>query len=169
MTLVETLIAVAVGGVILGAVASTSVELYKNLISAEAYSQVHEEARRAIALVSRDLRCGVDVTSTSSNALDLDTLNASGTTVGVHYFLQNNPSVPGTLLLMRRSGSAAAETLTQYATSVLFEYWANPGNPATSAASTFEVRVFLTITNVGNFRVSTDLLQTRVLMRNKHY
>lgn len=169
MTLVEILVAMTIGVTMIGMAMVTSVELYKNLGAAETYSLMHDEARQAVAFMSRDIRCGISVSTTNATHLTLSSIGLTGTTNTVEYLLQTNINTPTIKNLIRVENGGGTNVLTAHATSIDFEYWSNPGNKATTPTSTFEVRASLTITNEGSFRISTDLLQTRVLLRNKHY
>jgi type II secretory pathway component PulJ len=168
ITLVEMLIATTIGVTMIGMAVLSSVDLYKNLAAAETYSLMHNEARQAIATISRDIRCAISNSTLSSSHLTLVTIDRLGATNTVNYVLQTNPLDPTTKNLIR-TVSGTTNTLTSHATSVLFEYWNSPGNRATNAYDSVEVRVSLVITNTGSFRLTTDLLQTRAKMRNKHF
>ena len=171
MTLVEMMIAMAVGVTILGMATGTTVELYKNFAAAEAYRNVHKEARRSLEYLSHDIRASSSLSNfVGTSEITLNVLNTTGGTDSVNYKLVG-------LNLQRTvaSGGVTFTTnlLTEHVTNIAFERWTNPGIPATNgttaaqSADTYEIRASLFITNTTVFRVSSDLLQTRAKMRNK--
>jgi prepilin-type N-terminal cleavage/methylation domain-containing protein len=171
-TLTEIMIASTIGATMMGLAVMTTTNLYKDWSAANAYRDIHENARQSMAVLSRDIRSGVEVTSTNPTNLSLAVVGLTGTTNSVQYFLQPKSGDTNMNVLVRienAGGSVVTNVLTDHATYVNFQYWANPGNLATTAEETFEVRAYLAITNTSTFRISSDLLQTRVLMRNKHY
>jgi type II secretory pathway component PulJ len=171
-TLSEVMIAATIGATMMGLAIMTTTNLYKDWTSANAYRDIHENARRSIAVLSRDIRSGVQVSTINPTNLSLSVVGLTGTTNSVQYFLQPSTVDTNMNVLVRvenAGGTAVTNVLTDHATYVNFQYWANPGTLATSAGETFEVRAYLAITNTSTFRISSDLLQTRVLMRNKHY
>jgi Tfp pilus assembly protein PilW len=171
-TLVEVMVASTIGMALIGMTILTTTNLYKDLAAANAYRDIHENARKSISVLSRDIRSAVNVNSTDPVNLSMSVVGLTGTTNTVQYYLQDSSIDPTIKVLVRAetiNGSISTNVLTDHATSVNFQYWSNPGTLASSANDTFEVRAFLAITNSGTFRISSDLLQTRVLMRNKHY
>jgi hypothetical protein len=112
--------------------------------------------------MSKDIRSATQVASFSGNDdITFQVMQSDGTVRNIRY------SLSGQRLLRNDQTANSTIQLTDSVTSVLFERWNNPGQMATSASDTYEVRVYLTITNSGLFTFATDLLQTRVLMRNK--
>lgn len=171
-TLVEVMIAATIGATMMGLAIMTTTNLYKDWSAANAYRDIHENARQSMAVLSRDIRSGVQVNNTNPTNLSLSVVGLTGTTNSVQYFLQPSLSDTNINVLVRvetAGGSAVTNVLTDHATYINFQYWANPGTLAANPGETFEVRAYLAITNTSTFRISSDLLQTRVLMRNKHY
>lgn len=163
-TLVETMVAAGVGVTMLGMATLVMVDLYKDFAAASAYCRVHEQARRSMAFMSRDLRATSNVVAFSTTDLQLAVLNATGGVSTVRYRLVNQ-----NLQRTSVSGSSVTTTnlLTDDVTSVVFERWTKPGTLAISTTNTFEIRAYITITNSSSFRVASDLLQTRIRLRNK--
>jgi type II secretory pathway component PulJ len=147
-TLSEVMISVGVGSGMLAISILSSVDLMKRYESATQYRNLHENARQSMAIMSKDIR-------------SFQVMQSDGTVRNIRY------SLSGQRLLRNDQTANSTIQLTDSVTSVLFERWNNPGQMATSASDTYEVRVYLTITNSGLFTFATDLLQTRVLMRNK--
>ncbi len=160
------MVAATIGVTMLGLSMSAMVQLYKQYSAAQAYRNIHENARHSLALMSKDLRSSIGLSSFASNDVTFSVLDSSGGTNAVRYWLQSGNLIrsftPG-------SGSAATEQLTDNVTSISFERWERPGQPAYDNSSAFEVRAFLTISNTSFFQIESDLLQTRILMRNKTY
>ncbi len=74
------MISVTIGVTMLAASVEVMVELYKDFAAAEAYRNVHEEARRSMAYISRDLRGTTNlVTFSSPSDINLVVLDATGT------------------------------------------------------------------------------------------
>lgn len=166
-TFIEVMIALALAISTIGVATVISVDLYKEFSAAIAYRNVHQNARKSLAYMSRDLRAGIALTAFATSDISFTKLSSTATTNTIRYYLSSQN-------LMRSETQASVTTttnLTDNVTSVTFERWTNPGTPSTTLADTYEIRAFLTVTNsvVTNsvFRISTDLLQTRVLMRNK--
>lgn len=175
-TLAEVMVAMTIGMIMMALTIGTSVDLYKDLSAANAYRNIHENARKSLAYLSRDLRAAISVGSVNSTNLQMTVINTSSSgaviTNAIRYYLKTSTSDPTIKVLNRQvssNGTTNETEMTDHATYVNFEYWSNPGNAAANAGETFEVRASLSITNTSAFRISTDLLQTRVLMRNKHY
>lgn len=172
-TLLEAMIAVTIGVTMMGLAALTSVDLMKNFTAAEAFRNIHDEARRSMERLSRDIRSGIAVTgfpsaastASTTNEMSLSVMSSTDATNLVRYYLANNK-------LMRDetvAGVTTSTNLTDNVTSVQFTRYARPGQLATTTNDAIEIRVSLTITNSTSFRTSTDLLQARVMMRNKTY
>ncbi len=159
------MVAVGIGVTMLGMSTLVTVDLFKDFAAATAYRDVHEQARRSLAYLSRDLRATSNVVSLASSDMTLAVLDATGGVDTVRYSLVNQnlqrTSVAGGSMM-------TTNLLTDDVTTVVFDPWTKPGTAATSTANTFEIRVYLTITNTSSFRVASDLLQTRVRLRNKH-
>ncbi len=171
-TLVEVMVAMAIGVTMIGLAMGASVDLYKDFTAANAYRGIHENARKSLAYLSRDLRSAIGVTSVNTTNLSMTVISITGTTNTISYSLKASTYDPAIRVLNRQVTAAGVTTniaLTDHATDVTFEYWENPGNGAAVAGDVFEVRAVLFVTNTSGFRISTDRLQTRVLMRNKHY
>lgn len=165
-TLGETLVTVAILGTLMGLASQTVVQLYRNFGAVDAYRAIHQNARTALGTLSKDLRSGVSIVSFATNDLTFAIIDSAGVTNNVRYYVVNG--------LLNRvqtpiSGSSQTRVLTDNVVAVKFEMWNHPGLPSTQNADTFEIRAVLGITNATYFRVSTDTLQTRVLMRNKTY
>jgi hypothetical protein len=161
-TLSEVMISVGVGSGMLAISILSSVDLMKRYESATQYRNLHENARQSMAIMSKDIRSATQVASFSGNDdITFQVMQSDGTVRNIRY------SLSGQRLLRNDQTANSTIQLTDSVTSVLFERWNNPGQMATSASDTYEVRVYLTITNSGLFTFATDLLQTRVLMRNK--
>ncbi len=166
-TLSEMMIASTIAVTVMGLAVASSIGLFKNFIAVENYRNIHDEARRSLALINRDIRASSNLTFTSSNNVTLGVMNSAGTIDTVQYRLQG-------LFLQRTitpagGGAATTETLTTNITTVTFERWTNPGTLATTDANTYELRVSMMVSNTSAFKAVevSDLLQTRVLMRNK--
>jgi len=163
-TLSEMMIATTIGVSLLGMATLSSVGLMKNFASATAYRNVHNDARKALASMNRDFRASTNLTAFASDDITLTVMDISGTAATCRYRLVNG--------VLQRTYTLGATTttkdLTKNVTGVTFERWNNPGTTATSNTDTYELRVALTVTNTSAFHVVTDLLQTRVLMRNKY-
>lgn len=166
LTLAETLVTTAIVGTMMGLALQTMVQLYRNFGGMEAYRSVHENARRSVAIFSRDLRAGAALTSYASNDVTFTAVDSGGTNQTIRYRVQS-----GLLNRTVTSGTGVANTdvLTENVTAVHFERWTRPGVPAAYNPDAFEVRAVLSITNTAFYRISTDTLQTRVRMRNKTY
>lgn len=162
-TLTEMMISVGIGVTMLGAATQIMVELYKNFAAAEAYRNVHESARRSLALISKDLRGATNLaTYTSASDINLIVVDGTGTN-NVHYYLSSQ-----NLMRTVNNTVTAKDQLTRDVTSIVFERWTKPGTATAVNATTYEIRCFMTITNQGTFRVASDLLQTRIRFRNKN-
>lgn len=177
MTLVEIMISMTIGVTMIGLTVGTMTELYKNFAAAEAYRNVHKEARRSLAFLTRDIRAATNLVAfsptsgNSANDITFSVLNSMGAVDTVNYKL-----VANNLQRTATSGGVTTTTnlLTENVTTVSFERWTNPGAQATNGtyasqlSKTYEIRVSLQITNNFTFfRTASDLLQARVLMRNK--
>lgn len=165
-TLAEVLVAMGIGVAMLGAVMLSSIELYKNISAGADYRNIHKNARDSLAYLSRDIRSCSNVYSFATDNLALDIVNSSGGISRVQYQLVNQ-NLTRTETTPPSGGVSTQKTLSDNITSVDFERWTKPGTPATSSANTYEIRVFLTMTNSSPFRSASDLLQTRVCLRNK--
>ncbi len=170
MTLVEMMIAMTIGVTILGLATGTTVDLYKSFAAAEAYRNVHKEARRSLEFLSRDIRASSNLNAWASNDITLAVMNSTGVIDTVNYKLVNND-----LQRTVTSGGVTSITnlLTEHVTQIIFEPWTNPGVYSTNSAGVvdpnkaYEIRTTLFITNTTYFRISSDLIQTRAKMRNK--
>ncbi len=164
MTLLEIMIAMTIGVTMLGMAVASSVELYKNFAAATAYRNIHEDARKSLAFISRDIRSASNVSSFASSAITLQVINSTGAVDTIRYQLINSNLVRS---VTTGTSTFTTNLLTDNVTYVNFERWTNPGAPASDNTDTYEIRASLTVTNSSSFRISSDLLQTRVLMRNK--
>lgn len=163
-TVAEVVIAAGIGAIVAGVVLTTGVSLFREFTAESAYREVHQNARHAMAYLTRDLRAGAEMVGYTPTDITLRFINMYGHTNTVRYYLQNDR-------FMRREmgvGSTNELELTDNVTSVQFKRFTNPGAEATTLADTYELRAFLTITNRGSRRIVSDLLQTRVLFRNKN-
>src|SRR5688572_21557396 len=79
-TLVEITIASFIGMAMIGMAVLTSVNLFKDLAAANAYRDIHENARRSLAMLSRDLRASIGVTGTNAVDLNMTAIGTDGTT-----------------------------------------------------------------------------------------
>jgi prepilin-type N-terminal cleavage/methylation domain-containing protein len=162
-TLVEAMVAMTVGATMIGLATLTSVDLLKSFTAANEYRNIHENARRSLAFMTRDFRSATNLVSFASNDITISILDSTGGIDTVRYYL-----VSSNLTRRLTSGGTSTNiTLTDHVTSISFERWTNPGQIASNTTNTYELRAYLTITNSGTFRKTTDLLQSRVLMRNK--
>jgi hypothetical protein len=161
-TLLEIMVGMAIGISLVGMVTISSATLFRDFRAANEYRNIHENARYSLAYLSRDIRCGISCTAFSSNDITLSILGINGTTNTVRYYLSSQN-------LMRAEtigGVTTTKQMTDNITNITFERYTNPGAPATTLADTYEIRALFYVTN-SNARVASDLLQTRVLMRNK--
>lgn len=164
-TFVEILITTSIGVTMIGIAVLSSVGLMKNIASATAYRNVHENARQAIAFINRDIRASSNLTSFASNDITLGVVDQSAAAATCRYQL-----VSGSLIRVYTvGGTTTTNTLTDNVTQVTFERWNNPGTTASNNTDTYEIRVSLTVTNASSVAMynARDTLQTRVLMRNK--
>jgi hypothetical protein len=167
-TLVEVIISVGVGCLMLGMVCVISAEMMKKMEVATQFRNIHENARRSLAVLTKDIRSSTNLVSYSgNNDITLKVKQSDGTIHDVHYYLS------GAYLMRTDSTASHTDQLTDSVTSIDFQRWNNPGILATGASDTFEIRVYLTITNdwafnVAGENIATDLLQARALMRNKN-
>lgn len=167
-TLIEVVVSVGVGCLLLGMVSVIFVEMMKKFEVATQFRNIHENARQSLAVITKDIRSSTNLSNfTGSNDITLKVKQADGTIHDVRYFLSGQN--------LMRTDSALAQTrkLTESVTTVDFQRWNNPGVLASGASDTFEIRVYLTITNdwafnVAGENIATDLLQSRALMRNKN-
>lgn len=165
VTLAEILVTTAIAGTMMSLSLGTMVQLYRSFGGMEAYRSVHENARRSMATFSRDIRSASALTSYASDDITFSAIDSSGGTNAIRYRVVNG-------FLQRTTGtgmSAQTQVLTENVTAVRFERWTRPGMLAANNTDSFEIRAVLVITNATFYRVSTDTLQTRVLMRNKVY
>jgi len=184
MTLVEVVISMAVGTAMLAMAMAAGADMYKKFLMERSYVRIHSEARRAMALLNKDIRTSLTITNalgttfeqTSTNRLHL--VQPDYALVEYKIVQTNmgfvNANVPS---LMRNAynsnGTLIASTiLTRDATSIQFSTWRRPGTEAWSIDSTCEVRVQLVISNVfitntlGN--ITTDRILLRTLLRTKN-
>ncbi|MDD2708563.1 MAG: prepilin-type N-terminal cleavage/methylation domain-containing protein [Verrucomicrobiae bacterium] len=161
-TLVEVMVAMGIGVAMMGAVTLASIELYKNFSAGINYRNVHENARTSLAYLSRDIRSASNLVNFASNDITMDVVNSGGGVSRVRYQLVSQNLIRTVTV----SGSTLQKQLTDNVTTINFERYTKPGTPATSNANTYEIRVSLVITNSSAFRVASDLLQTRVRLRN---
>lgn len=167
-TLVEMVIAVGVGCMMLGMVSLIFVEMMKKFEVTSQFRNIHENARHSLALLTRDIRCSTNLSSyTGSNDITLKVKQSDDTIHDIRYYLSGNN-------LMRNDAQLGVTTkLTDAVTTIDFQRWTNPGTLASGSSDTYEIRVYLTLTNdwafnVSGENISTDLLQARALMRNKN-
>ncbi len=159
LTFAEMMIATTIGVTVLVLATESFVTLYKNIYSATAYRNVHEDARRSLAWISKDVRASSNIVSWVSNDITLTTLDSTGGAANVRFYLSNSQ-------LLRTSGSRT-NTLTQNLTSMDFSLYNKAGGTTTGLTNAYEVRAYLAVSNVSSYRISSDILQTRVRMRNK--
>jgi prepilin-type N-terminal cleavage/methylation domain-containing protein len=80
-TLVEMMVAVAVGCLLLAALATIYVFSLRSFAAMANYSDLNQKSRYASDIVSRDIRCAAKVASASTTQLELDPGDASGNTI----------------------------------------------------------------------------------------
>ena len=163
VSLVETMVAMAVGVTAIGLTVAATTDLYKKFTAASAYRNIHKDARKALAFISRDIRSATNLTSFATSDITMDVMDSSSAIASIRYQLINDNLIRTKTL----SGVITTNSLTENVTAITFERWNNPGVLAANNTETHEIRVYLTVTNAYAFRTVSDLLQTRVLMRNK--
>ena len=193
-TLIEIMISMAVSAAFIAMATLTYANFYKVYYLQMGYMGIHDDARKTIALVDRDVRKATAITniggfvypsSASStfytNFLGLYIQPSSDGTRAAEYVIYRTTNVTVTgysspVGVIYRDSYTNLSTarvytkqITRYPTDLQFSFFKSPGQSAMTSlsADTAEVRTYLLISNQVLKTVSTDRIQVRSKMRNK--
>lgn len=157
-TLVEMMMALAVGSLIMVLVLSAFSALSSSLASAESYRDIHHDVRYAMDFIKRDIARGSEVSSCVTNSrLALVT---GSNKVSVVYNLTDN-------IFSRTDSGSVTNLLVSGVESVSFSLYDASGTATSSPTNAYFVDVKMNMQTHGVRDTYTDELQTRVRMRGK--
>jgi prepilin-type N-terminal cleavage/methylation domain-containing protein len=117
-TLLEMMVALAIGCLVLGAGVSVYLFSVRSFASMANYSDLNEKSRNASDMISRDIRCCVSVTSATTNQLVLKEPDGSSTA----YVYDKDAG------LLVRANNGAAQVLLSGVNSLSFSLYQRPTN-----------------------------------------
>ena len=165
-TLVEMMVALAVGTVIMVLVLYSFSSLSASMKATEYYRDMHRDVRHAMDIMRRDITGGTGVSQcTASSRLTFTTTAASAGTgsVTVVYNLADNNELSRTV-----SGSNTNQTLLAAGVEkVKFTLYDAAGTVTTVPANAYFVEVEVDVKTQGVRNTYEDTLQTRARMRMK--
>lgn len=163
-TLVEMMIALAIGAVITVIIMAFFSSLSSSTQASEQYREMHRDVRHAINVLQRDITRSSGVTDwNASKKLAMTTAKTGAGTgsVEVVYELSGGK-------LSRKEGPAAAETLATDVKAVAFTLYDSAGNVTTTPADAYFAGAEVEVEKHGVRETYTDKLQTRARMRTKN-
>lgn len=194
-TLVEMIISMAASSLVIAMAALSFTNLYKLYFIEQGYRNIHDDARKSVALIDRDVRRALTLTNMTGAQLpanvsqDFSTnflciyipATVSGDEAANIVLYKTVPvTVPGysspvgVLYRYVYTNTATAPIqsyqVTRNPVNIDFSFYKDPGQKATSALvnDTYEVRTFLIISNQVLKTISTDRIQVRTKIRNKN-
>ncbi len=194
-TLVEVIISMGVSAIFLAMATVTYVNFYRIFYTQLGYRDIHDDARKTVAIIDRDVRKCLSLANVggfaypnsvssnfSTNFLGLFIPAATDGSQSQQYILYRtaNKQVRGydtpVAVLYRdvytnTAGSPIlSQQITRYPVNIDFSFFKDPGQRATTALvdDTVEVRTFLMISNQVMKTISTDRIQVRSKIRNKN-
>ena len=150
-TLIEILIATAIGSLVLAAIVVTFVTQRKSYDLQEQMAEMTQNARIGVEMLSREVRmAGYDPTGVNFDAIPYDTtklqvqadLNGDGdaddTDETITYFYD------ATALQIIRQANGSQQPLVENITAFTFNYLDRAGNPVTTSAEVYQIQITIT-------------------------
>jgi prepilin-type N-terminal cleavage/methylation domain-containing protein len=174
-TLVEVLIATAVGGILLAAVLGANLHLARSSLRAARYAELEPQIRRGLEAVGTDLRAASGLVLNGPSDLTLTVPDSTGATTQVTYawtsatkaFFRvaggNSTVTTGRIYLIRDLPTAADGT-----SAVIFERLTSAGTAATTDLATKHIRIRLIGSRgLGSGAAATRYESAAFMLRNK--
>jgi Tfp pilus assembly protein PilW len=142
-TLVEVLVAAAIGALVLTAIMTTYIFTARSFAHVSNYAKMHGDTRRILDLMGRDVRAASAVTTALSTnvALRVPTAFSNGSAVSnktVSYWIQNG-------MVYRREVNTGTVTtmLATNVNSLTFSFYDSAGNPTSATGSVERIEAAL--------------------------
>ncbi|MDL5050591.1 prepilin-type N-terminal cleavage/methylation domain-containing protein [Oscillatoria amoena NRMC-F 0135] len=193
-SLVEMVVSVAISGMFLSMASLAYVNFYKVFYMQQGYRDIHDDARKAVAIIDRDVRKANTLASMGGYNIPANvSANFSTNFIGLHIPASLDGTRPEEYVLYRLvdekvrgfdapvgllyrfvytnlAAEPIVQQVTRYPVNIDFSFYKDPGQRATTAlaAETAEVRTYLIISNQVTKTISTDRIQVRSKIRNKN-